>query len=81
LGSGILGDGLVLVAIGLGIGLSLAVLASTMIARLLFEVAPTDPKTFAYATILLLLVGGVSVCIPAWRALRVDVAATLRSAE
>jgi putative ABC transport system permease protein len=77
----LLGEGLALVAIGLGVGLSSALALTTAMTRLLFEVAPTDPPTLASAAVVLLSVGGAAVWIPAWRALRVDIAATLRSAE
>jgi predicted permease len=77
----LLGEGLALVAVGLGVGLSGALVLTTTMTRVLFQVAPTDPATFASAAVILLAVGCAAVCIPAWRALRVDIAATLRSAE
>jgi putative ABC transport system permease protein len=77
----LLGEGFTLVAVGLGIGGIGAMLLTTTMTGLLFQVAPTDPATFGITTAVLLAVGCAAVCVPAWSALRVDIAATLRSAE
>lgn len=77
----LLGEGLAVIAIGLTVGLGGALVLTTAMTRLLFNVTPTDPATFTLAAAILLSVGCAAVCIPAVKALRVDIAATLRSAE
>ena len=46
---------------------------------LLYGVTPTDPAAFGFALALLITVACVSALIPAYRAARLDPAATLRS--
>jgi hypothetical protein len=77
----VLGEGLTLIAIGLTAGLACALLATKLMTRLLFEIAPSDPTTFGLAAGVLSVVSCAAVCLPAWRALRVDIAPTLRSVE
>jgi predicted permease len=77
----LLGEGVTLIAVGLAAGLVCAFLATKLIARLLFEIAPSDPATFGLAAGVLSALSCAAVCLPAWRALRVDIAPTLRSVE
>jgi len=72
-------QGMKLVAIGLVVGLGIAIGASRVIASLLFEVAPTDPLTFAVAGVLLVAVGALACYVPARRASRVDPTSALRA--
>ena len=69
---GVLGQGLLMAAIGLVTGLILAAGAARWVEAFLFGVAPVDPVT--YLGIAVLLVGVVLFAsgIPAWRAARVD---------
>ena len=74
----ILGEGLKLVLIGIGIGIAGAVVMTRFLSSLLYDVAPTDPLTFAVVSVVLVLVGLVACYIPARRAMRVDPMVALR---
>ena len=71
--------GMLLVSAGLLVGLGVAALASELIARLLFGVAPRDPLSFAAGVAVLLLVALVSSLLAARRAASVDPVVALRS--
>ncbi len=75
----VISRGLALVACGLALGLAGAFAARKLIGTVLFEVAPTDPATYAAVAGLLLAVAFVACFIPAHRATRVDPAVTLKS--
>ena len=64
--------------LGVGVGLVLALAATRALGGLLFQVAPTDPGTFALIPLLLLLAGLLAALGPALRAARVDPARALR---
>ena len=68
----IVGDGAKLVSFGIAIGIVAALGITHLMASLLFEVAPTDPETFAVVAVLLAAVALVACYIPARRATRVD---------
>lgn len=72
-------QGITLTALGIAIGVAGALAATRVIATLLFGVSALDPVTYFGVTSLLLLVSLVACALPAWRAARVDPAATLRS--
>jgi ABC-type antimicrobial peptide transport system permease subunit len=74
----VLRDGARLAAIGIVAGVGGALALSGTIRGLLFEVAPTDPVTFAAAPLLLGTIALLACAIPAWRATRVDPNTTLR---
>jgi predicted permease len=74
----LLGRGLALTAIGTALGAVAAVAATRVMRSLLFEVAPTDPSTFAAAAILLLAAAALACYLPAHRAARVDPLTVLR---
>jgi putative ABC transport system permease protein len=74
----VLRDGARLAAIGIVAGVGGALALSGTIRGLLFEVAPTDPATFAAAPLLLGTIALLACAIPAWRATRVDPNTTLR---
>jgi ABC-type antimicrobial peptide transport system permease subunit len=61
-----------LTLLGVGIGLALALAASRFLQKLLFEVQPTDPITYAGVSALLAVVALVACYIPARRATKVD---------
>lgn len=73
-----LGESLVLVAIGLAIGLPLVLAASRIVGTMLFEVSPSNPITLGVSVVLLIVVGASSAYVPAWRASRVDPLTALR---
>src|SRR5258708_36991045 len=64
----VLGEGMMLAAIGLGIGLAAAFAVTRLIGKLLFGVSPTDVPTFVVITLLLGAVALVANFIPARRA-------------
>jgi putative ABC transport system permease protein len=75
----VLRQGITLTLIGIAIGLVAAVAASRALITLLFEVTRLDPITYAGVVALLLSVSAVACWFPAWRAVRVDPAITLRA--
>jgi predicted permease len=70
--------GLVLSGAGLIIGLVASVGLSRVLAALLFNVAPTDPRTLAGVSAIIAMVAIIACVIPAWRATRVDPLVVLR---
>jgi predicted permease len=68
----ILRQGLILAMIGAAVGLVGALIASHLMAGLLFGVAPTDPLTFVAVTLVLTAVALAACYIPAHRAMSVD---------
>jgi predicted permease len=68
-----------LAAAGIGSGLLLTLLASRVLAGLLFQIAPTDPATYAVVVVLLTAVCLLAAAFPAVRAARIDGAAVLRA--
>jgi putative ABC transport system permease protein len=64
--------------IGLLLGSFASVLLTRLLKTLLFEVSPTDPFTFIWVTLLLVLVALAACFIPANRAMRVDPLIALR---
>jgi putative ABC transport system permease protein len=74
----IVGQGLKVVAIGVAIGLIAALALSRLMKSLLFDVAATDPLTFAAMALLLACVALVACFIPARRAAKTDPIIALR---
>jgi predicted permease len=74
----VIGQGLLLAAIGLGAGLAGSWWLTRLLSSLLFGVTPSDPVTFIAVSILLVVVAILASSIPAWRAARVDPIAALR---
>ena len=75
----VMSEGLKLVLVGVGLGVALAFSITRLMQRLLFEVRPTDPLTFAAVALLL---GGMALfaCwLPARRATRIHPMEALRS--
>jgi putative ABC transport system permease protein len=64
---------------GLVLGLGLSLLAVQALRSLLYEVRTLDPATFAAAALALVICATLACVLPAWRASRVDPAATLRA--
>jgi ABC-type antimicrobial peptide transport system permease subunit len=75
----IIREGMTLTGLGAVLGLGGAVVASRVPVSLLFGVSRLDPDTYLGMTALLGGVSAVACLIPAWRAMRVDPAITLRA--
>ncbi len=74
----VMGQGMLLVAIGGAIGLVLAATASRALSAVLF-VGPFDPASFGAAFAVLAAVAAIANGVPAWRASRVDATEALRA--
>jgi putative ABC transport system permease protein len=75
----VLGQALRLVATGVAVGLAAAAALTRLLERLLFEVEPLDPWTFAVTALVLLAVATVASCIPARRSMRLAPIDALRT--
>jgi len=75
----VLRQGLLLAVLGVGIGLAGAFALTGLVKSLLYDVAPTDPVTFAGVAFVLIAVAIVASYIPARRAASIDPIAALRS--
>jgi predicted permease len=71
--------GLALAVGGLALGLVVAVFATRLMAKLLFNVAPNDPPTLIGVSLLLVATSLVAASLPARRAARVDPSIALRA--
>jgi len=67
-----------LVMVGLLLGGCGALLLTRVLAKLLFEVKPTDPSTFLSVAAILAVTGIIAGLLPAYRATRVDPVVALR---
>jgi putative ABC transport system permease protein len=72
-------QGMLLATIGAAAGLAGSLLMARAIAKLLFEVTPTDPPTYVVVSVLLLGSALAACWIPARRAARIDPQLALRS--
>jgi putative ABC transport system permease protein len=75
----VLGRALLLAGVGIVIGLAGALALSRFLQRMLFEVEPTDPMTFATIAVLLAAVSLLASYLPTRRAMRIDPLTALRS--
>jgi putative ABC transport system permease protein len=75
----ILGQGLALALVGVVLGFLGALWLTRLLQQLLFEVAPTDPLTYAAVAVVLALAALVACYVPARRASRVDPMMALRT--
>ncbi len=74
----VIGQGMRLVAIGVIIGVLSALALTRVLRSLLYQVAPTDPLTFAAVSLLLVIIALVACWLPARRATKVDPMEALR---
>ena len=68
-----------LTVLGVLAGLAAALAATRALDSLLFGISPLDPATYVGVVALLLFVSVLACAGPAWRALRVHPATTLRA--
>jgi putative ABC transport system permease protein len=69
---------LVMALAGIAVGVAAATALSRVMVRMLYDVEPTDPQTFALAAVGLTLAALTASLVPALRAARIDPADTLR---
>ncbi len=74
----VLGQGLLLVAIGIGIGLAASFGLTQLMENLLFGIRPTDPVTYIAIVVVLVAVALLACWLPARRATKVDPMIALR---
>jgi putative ABC transport system permease protein len=72
-------QGAVLTGSGVVVGLLGAAVASSAIGAMLFGISRLDPVTYAGVIVILCCVSVLACLVPAWRAIRIDPASTLRS--
>jgi putative ABC transport system permease protein len=72
-------QGMAGVVVGIVIGIASALGGARVMASLLYDVEPTDPATFALATVMLAAVAFIACAAPALRAAAIDPATALRS--
>ena len=71
--------GMTLTALGIVLGVAAALLLARFMQRLLFEIEPLDPATFATVTLVLCAVAFAATMAPAIRAARIDPIQSLKS--
>ena len=76
---GVLAEAMMVTGTGAVAGLAIALAASRVLTKLLFEVSPADPVSMAGAAAVLLIVALVAAYLPARHATRVDPASALRA--
>ena len=75
----VIGSGMLLALVGLGIGLAVAYFGmAPLVSSVLFQVTATDPPTYTFSPMILLVVALLACWLPARRATRVDPIITLR---
>ena len=74
----IVSQGMGLTLIGVGCGICAALLLTSFLSSMLFEVSSFDPVTYVVVSLLLIFVAFLACYIPARRATRVDPMAALR---
>lgn len=67
-----------LVICSLGVGLAVSMTLNRFLTSYLFGIGARDPVTMAAACILLIVVAGLAIWIPAWQATRIDPTVALR---
>jgi putative ABC transport system permease protein len=72
-------EGMTPALIGIALGVAGSFATSTLLARMVFGISPSDPWTMAAVALVLALVALLASAVPALRAARVDPASVLRS--
>jgi putative ABC transport system permease protein len=72
-------EGMLLNGLGTAIGLAGAIASSQLLATMLYAVSPFDLMTYAGVIAVMIGVSAIACWTPAWRALQLDPATTLRS--
>jgi predicted permease len=75
----VMGRSLRLIVAGVAVGVAASLMASRVLASLLFEVGPRDPVTFGTVTLMLVVVGVSATLVPARSASRVNPSDALRA--
>lgn len=70
---------MLLVLVGLVAGCLAAEFLAHLASSQLFHVSPSDPETFVLTACVLAITGLIAVCVPAWRATRIDPLTALRN--
>jgi predicted permease len=68
----VLGEGMILAAIGIGLGLAGAFALAKIMESVLYEIKPRDPATFVAVSLAVAVAAAAACYIPARRAMRVD---------
>jgi len=76
---GVLTEALVVTGTGAVVGLVVALAASRLLTKLLFEISPADPISLIGSAVLLLIVALIAAYVPARHATRVDPVQALRA--
>jgi putative ABC transport system permease protein len=76
---GILGEGLLLAAIGVVLGCAASLLAAPALGNLLYSIEPSDPLTYTGIIAVLLVVAAAASYLPARRATHIDAATVLKN--
>jgi putative ABC transport system permease protein len=74
----VLGEGMMLTAVGVIVGIVLALPLAQLLRALLFGVSAADPLTFVVVSVALAVVAGAACYLPASRALKIDPVKALR---
>jgi ABC-type antimicrobial peptide transport system permease subunit len=74
----VIGQGMRLAFVGIALGVAGAFALTRVLQRLLYEIEPGDPLTFAVVTMLLASVAFFACWLPAWRAAKVHPMEALR---
>jgi putative ABC transport system permease protein len=74
----VLGQGMRLAAIGLALGVAGAALLTRLMAKMLYEVRPTDPAVFAIVAGVLMAVAMAAALVPSLRVARIKPSTALR---
>jgi ABC-type antimicrobial peptide transport system permease subunit len=78
-GLSVLKEALALAATGTALGLAAALTSAQLMKKLLFEISPNDPTTFAAVALTLAVTAVLAAWLPARRAMRVDPITALRA--
>ena len=76
----VIGEGVALAAVGASLGLLAALALARILVSLLYDVTPTDPKTYLGIVLLLGAAAALASWLPARRAARLDPVEALRKA-